>query len=106
MVLVDFSMVPVGQGESIAPYVARCLDIVAQSGLDYRLHAMGTILEGEWEQVFAVVQRCFEALRPDCQRLQCTIKVDYRQGFAGRLQTKVQHVQDLLGRPLKVGETS
>lgn len=105
MVLLDFSMVPVGQGESIAPFVARCLDIVAQSGLDYRLHAMGTILEGEWEQVFAVVQRCFEALQPDCQRLLCTIKVDYRQGPAGRLHSKVQHVQDLLGRPLKMGET-
>lgn len=105
MVLLDFSMVPVGQGESLAPYVARCLDIISSSGLDYRLHAMGTILEGEWEQVFAVVQRCFEALRPDCGRILCTIKVDYRQGAAGRLHSKVQHVQDLLGRALKTGDS-
>ena len=69
MVLLDFSMSPMGKGESVSPYVARCLEIVAASGLDYELHAMGTILEGEWEQVFAVVQRCYEALQPDCDRI-------------------------------------
>ena len=63
MVLLDFSMSPLGKGESVAPYVARCLEIVAASGLDYRLHAMGTTLEGEWDEVFAVVRRCFETLR-------------------------------------------
>jgi uncharacterized protein (TIGR00106 family) len=96
-------MSPLGKGESVSPYVARCLNIVAASGLDYRLHAMGTILEGEWDQVFAVVQRCFEALRPDCDRITCSIKVDYRSGHSGRLESKVQHVQALVDRPLKTG---
>lgn len=101
MVLLDFSMTPMGKGESVAPYVARCLEIVAASGLDYRLHAMGTILEGEWDEVFAVVRRCFMALEADCNRVTCTIKVDYRKGPAGRLETKVRRVQELAGRPLK-----
>src|SRR5438132_12839188 len=96
MVLLDFSMSPLGKGESVSPYVARCLEIVAQSGLDYRLHAMGTTLEGEWEQVFDVIRRCFEALRVDCERISCSIKVDYREGPAGRLESKVRRVQDLL----------
>ena len=56
MVLLDFSMSPLGKGESVGPYVARCLEVVAASGLDYRLHAMGTTLEGEWDQVFGVVR--------------------------------------------------
>jgi uncharacterized protein (TIGR00106 family) len=103
VVLVDFSMTPLGQGESVGPYVARCLEVVAASGLDYRLHAMGTQLEGEWDEVFAVVRRCFEALRPDCDRVTCTIKVDYRKGPGGRLESKVRKVQELLGRPLKTG---
>lgn len=103
MVLLDFSMTPLGKGESVSPYVARCLQIVAASGVDYRLHAMGTTLEGEWADVFAVVSRCFEALKADCERISCSIKVDYRRGPAGRLESKVRHVQQLVDIPLKTG---
>src|SRR4051795_13164933 len=103
MVLLDFSMSPLGKGESVAPYVARCLEIVADSGLDYRLHAMGTTLEGEWDQVFDVIRRCFEELRGDCARITCSIKVDYRDGPGGRLQVKVRRVEELVGRPLQTG---
>jgi uncharacterized protein (TIGR00106 family) len=105
MVLLEFSMSPVGKGVSLAPYVARCLEVVAASGLAYELHAMGTILEGEWDQVFAVVGRCFEALRSDCERVSCTIKVDYRAGAGGRLRSKVDRVQALVSRPLRRGQT-
>jgi uncharacterized protein (TIGR00106 family) len=101
MVLLDFSMTPLGKGESVSPYVARCLEVVAASGLDYRLHAMGTTLEGELGQVLDVVRRCFEALQPDCDRLSCSVKIDSRKGPGGRLDSKVKKVQDLVGRPLK-----
>jgi uncharacterized protein (TIGR00106 family) len=103
MVLLDFSMAPMDKGESVAPYVARCLEIVEASGLDYRLHAMGTTLEGEWDQVFGVVGQCFAALKPDCKRISVSIKVDYRAGAGGRLERKVHHVEELLGRSLKTG---
>ena len=106
MVLLDFSMTPMGKGESVAPYVARCLELIAASGLDYRLHAMGTTLEGEWEQVFAVVTRCFEALKPDCERITCQIRVDYRGTSDSRLESKVRHVQELVSAPLKTGSGS
>lgn len=101
MVLLDFSITPLGKGESVSSYVARCLDIVVASGLDYRLHAMGTTLEGDLDQVLSVVRRCFEALQADCNRISCSIKIDYRRGSAGRLQSKVQSVQALLGHPLR-----
>jgi len=101
MVLLDFSMTPLGKEESVSPYVARCLEIVAASGLDYRLHAMGTTLEGELDDVWAVVRRCFKALEPDCNRISCSIKIDYRKGPGGRLRSKVEKVQQLVGRPLK-----
>jgi uncharacterized protein (TIGR00106 family) len=100
MVLLDFSMTPLGKGESVAPYVARCVDIVSKSGLPFRLHAMGTTIEGEWEQVFSVVTQCYEALKNDCPRVTCAIKVDAREGHSGRLVSKVQHVEALLGRQL------
>jgi uncharacterized protein (TIGR00106 family) len=101
MVLLDFSMTPLGKGESVSPYVARCLEVVAASGLEYRLHAMGTTLEGELDEVLAVVRRCFEKLQTDCDRISCSVKIDYRKGSGGRLQSKVQKVEALLGRSLK-----
>jgi uncharacterized protein (TIGR00106 family) len=103
MVLLDFSIAPMDKGESVARYVARCLEIVAASGLDYRLHAMGTTLEGEWDQVFDVVTRCFKELQPECKRISVSIKVDYRDGPGGRLESKVKHVEEILGRHLKTG---
>lgn len=104
MVLLEFSMTPLGKGESVSPFVARCLEIVEASGLDYRLHAMGTVIEGEWDEVFAVVTRCYEALRPDCERVSCTMKVDARAGASGRLASKVRSVESKLGRKLKSTE--
>jgi len=101
MILLEFSMVPIGKGESISPYVARCLDIVDGSGIDYRLYAMGTIVEGEVDQVLEVLRKCLEALAADCDRITCTAKLDYRKGETGRLDAKVKSVEEKLGRELK-----
>ena len=101
MVLLDFSITPLGQGASVSPYVARCLKIIGDSGLDYRLHAMGTIVEGDLAEVLDVLRCCVESLATDCDRVTCTAKLDYRQGPVGRLTTKVQSVEKLLGHKLK-----
>ena len=101
MVLLDFSMTPLGKGESVSSYVARCLEVIAASGLDYRLHAMGTTIEGEWDDVLAVVRRCFQVLETDCNRISCSIRIDYRKGPPGRLLSKVQKVEALIGRTIK-----
>jgi uncharacterized protein (TIGR00106 family) len=104
MVLLDFSMTPLGKGESVSSFVARCLEVVVASGLDYRIHAMGTTLEGKLDEALAVVRRCFEALATDCDRISCSIKIDYRKGPGGRLRSKVQKVEALMGRPLKTAD--
>ena len=101
MVLLEFSMTPLGKGESVSQYVARSLDIIDKSGLNYQLTAMGTILEGEWDDVFAVVKKCYEAMSADCDRITCTIKVDARKGAQGRLTGKVRSVEQKLGRKLR-----
>jgi len=101
MVLLEFSMSPLGKGESVGKYVARSLDIIDKSGLDYRLHAMGTVIEGDWDEVFGVVKKCYEAMRRDCNRISAAIKVDYRKGKTGRLRSKVASVENRLGRKLK-----
>ncbi len=99
--LVEFSMTPLDKGESVGEYVARSLKIIDDSGLPYRLNAMGTVVEGEWADVFAVVQQCYERMREDCRRITCSIKVDYRKGASGRLESKVASVHEKLGRDLK-----
>ncbi len=101
MVLLEFSMSPLGKGESVGKYVARSLAIVDQSGVDYRLNPMGTVLEGNWDEVFGVVKQCYERMRKDCGRISCSIKVDYRKGVQGRLSGKVMSVEKRLGRKLK-----
>ena len=101
MILLEFSMTPLGKGESVSQYVARSLDIIDASGLAYRLTPMGTILEGEWEQVMAVVQQCYERMRADCPRITCSIKIDAREGKSGRLQSKIASVEQRLGRELR-----
>jgi uncharacterized protein (TIGR00106 family) len=106
MVLLEFSMAPLEKGPSVGDYVARSLKIIDESGLDYRLHAMGTIVEGETDKVLDVLKQCLEAMAADCDRITCTAKLDYRRGYSGRLTTKVTSVEEKLGRPLKQVEAS
>jgi uncharacterized protein (TIGR00106 family) len=103
-ILLEFSMTPLGVGESVSEYVARSLEIIEASGLDYRLHAMGTVIEGEWDEVFEVVRRCNEAMSADCDRVTCSIKIDSRKGATGRLTSKVKSVEQKLGHTLKSTE--
>lgn len=100
MVLLEFSMYPTDKGESVSAYVARSLDIIDRSGLKYQLTPMGTILEGEWADVMAVVTRCFETMQQDCQRIATQIKIDYRAGDASRLKAKIDSIEKNLGRTL------
>ena len=101
MVLLEFSVSPLGAGESVSPAVAKCLEIVEQSGLDYQLHAMGTLIEGELNAVLEVLRRCIETVAVDYPRVSCTAKLDARRGHSGRLQAKVASVERQLGRQLK-----
>ena len=82
-------------------YSPRSLKIVDKSGVEYRLNPMGTVLEGEWDDVFDVVRQCYERMKKDCGRISCTMKVDYRKGHAGRLSGKVASVEKRLKKKLK-----
>ncbi len=101
MVLLEMSIVPLGHGESVSKYVAECVDLVDQCGLDYELHAMGTIVEGELADVLALMQRCMEKVAEHSDRVTCTAKLDYRRGQQGRLQAKVDSVEKKIGRKVR-----
>jgi uncharacterized protein (TIGR00106 family) len=98
MVLLEMSIVPIGVGESVSQYVAKCVDVVDRSGLDYELHAMGTIVEGDLSAVLRVMQECIEEVAKNANRVSCTAKIDYRQGVTGGMKSKVASVEKKLGR--------
>ena len=101
MVLLEFAMAPRGVGESLSAHVARMLDIIDKSGLAYQMTPMGTILEGEWDEVMSVVNACFKALEKDSPRIGVNIKADWKKGGASRLTSKIESVEKIVGRKLR-----
>ncbi|MGD2037024.1 MAG: MTH1187 family thiamine-binding protein [Desulfobacterales bacterium] len=95
-VIVEFSIFPMDKGESLSPYVARALKLIQDSGLPHELNPMGTCVEGEWSDVMSVVDRCFQELQKDCNRISLSLKADYRKGPAGRLKSKLASVKEKL----------
>ena len=61
-VMIDLCVVPLGVGVSVSKYVAECQRIFEAAGLDYRMHAYGTNVEGDWDAVMAALKRCHEVL--------------------------------------------
>lgn len=93
--LAEFSVTPVGRGESLSDVVAACVEIVRRSGLPYELHAMGTILEGDYDEAMAVIRACHREARHRANRVTTLIKIDDRGGPKGRgmLRRKVESVE-------------
>ncbi|PCI27890.1 MAG: hypothetical protein COB67_07545 [SAR324 cluster bacterium] len=100
-VLLEFSMSPLGKGEGVSQYVSRSIDIIDKSGVDYRLNPMGTVLEGEWDEVMGVVKQCYERMSQDCGRISCSIKIDARKDKEGRLSGKIESIERTLNREIK-----
>ncbi len=93
-VILEFTIVPLGAGLSLSPYVAACERILAEAGLAYELHANGTNVEGEWEAVFAAIRRCHETLHAmGVPRIHTVIKVGTRTDRPQAMADKVASVQ-------------
>src|SRR5256885_1750701 len=89
MTIAEFSITPIGKGVSVGTYVSRCLDIVDRSGMPYRLNAMGTVVEGSFDDIMTLIARCHKAVAQDCERVSTIVKIDDRKGATGQLETKV-----------------
>jgi uncharacterized protein (TIGR00106 family) len=99
--LAEFSVVPLGKGESVSQYVAECIKIVESSGIEYRMNPMGTVLEGEYDQVMSVIRACHMRVMELSSRAITSIKVDDRKGRKGMLDGKIQSVEEKLGKELR-----
>ena len=99
--IAEFSIVPIGKGEELAELVAKVLDIADKSGLPYQLTAMGTIVEGEWDDVMELIKECHKKMRQHSSRVLTHITIDDREKAKKRLHGKVEAVEQALGRELK-----
>ncbi len=81
-------------------YISHSLSIIKESGLDYQITAMGTIVEGEASEVFNLIQACHTKMTNLSGRVSTSIKIDDRAGATGRLRGKVNSVEKVLGEEL------
>lgn len=99
--VVNFSIVPIGKGSSLSTQVAEVLKIVSESGINYKLHSMGTVLEGNWDNIFKLIKKCHKKILKDSDRVLTTVTIDDRKGRTGRIARKVQSVKKKVGKKLK-----
>jgi uncharacterized protein (TIGR00106 family) len=98
--LVFFSISPLGAGESVSEPVAEIVELIDQSGLDYQVTAMGTIIEGPRSDVFELLERCHAHMKKSFSRVTSKIIIDDRGDEGGKLKSKVASIEELLGRKL------
>ncbi len=98
-VIVDLCVVPVGVGVSVSEYVAECQKILAEAGLKHALHAYGTNIEGDWDEVFAAVKRCHQVIHAmGAPRITTTIKVGTRVDRTQTMEDKIASVERKLAQ--------
>jgi len=99
--MVFFSISPLGAGESVSGAVAKVIELIEQSGLEHRTNAMGTVIEGEPKEVFDILYRCHELMQNEYPRVTSKILIDYRRGKTGRLESKLDSLEEKLGRKIE-----
>lgn len=91
-----FSITPLGAGDSVSAQVADAVRLVRDSGLPNETNAMFTNVEGEWDEVMALIKRCVDTIADQAPRVSVVIKIDHRPGASGALEAKVRAVEDRL----------
>ncbi|MCW8885718.1 MAG: MTH1187 family thiamine-binding protein [Motiliproteus sp.] len=96
-VMIDLCVVPMGVGLSVSKYVAACQKVFKDSGLDHRMHAYGTNVEGDWDEVFAAVKRCHETVHEmGAARINTSMRIGTRTDRDQSMDDKVESVKKLL----------
>jgi uncharacterized protein (TIGR00106 family) len=95
-VLVAFSVTPLGVGDSVGDLVAEAVKVVRASGLPNRTDAMFTTVEGEWDEVMAVIKQAVDVVAEKAPRVSLSLKADVRPGVTGAMEAKVAHIERVL----------
>jgi uncharacterized protein (TIGR00106 family) len=97
MVLIAFSVTPLGAGTDVGEIVAEAVRVVRASGLPNRTDAMFTTLEGDWDEVMGVVRQAVAAVEARAPRVSLVLKADIRPGVTDGLTSKVETIERHLG---------
>jgi uncharacterized protein (TIGR00106 family) len=101
-VIMDLCLVPIGVGTSLSRYIAACEAVLSQFNIKRQLHAYGTNLEGEWDEVMAAVKACHDALHDmGVPRVSTTVKLGTRNDREQTMEDKVASVNALRGCPIQ-----
>lgn len=99
-VIADFTLIPIGVGVSLSPYVAACERVLREAGLDAQMHANGTNLEGEWDAVFAAIRRCHETVHAmGAPRIATQVRLGTRCDRDQSMADKLRSVEARLADP-------
>ena len=96
----ELSIVPLGRVSGLSTEVSKVIHLVEKSGLPFQLTAMGTMIEGEWDEVMELVKKSRNLLLKDNERLYIVLKIDDYKGHTGTLKSKVESVENRLGHPV------
>jgi uncharacterized protein (TIGR00106 family) len=99
--LVEFSIVPIGSGSSIGDQLAEVLKTVDAGGLPYKINPMGTVIEGEWDEIMKLIKKCHKTVMKSEDRVLTTISIDDRKGKPNRIDEKVKSIERRIGKSLK-----
>ena len=91
--LVAFSVTPLGVGDAVGEYVTDAVRVVRDSGLPNHTDAMFTTVEGDWDEVMAVVKQAVDAVAVKAPRVSVVLKADIRPGAAGALTAKMESLE-------------
>ena len=91
--LVAFSVTPLGVGDGVAEYVADAVRVVRESGLPNHTDAMFTTVEGDWDEVMAVIKQAVDAVAAKAPRVSVVLKADIRPGAADALTAKMESLE-------------
>ncbi len=96
-VTVELCLIPMGVGVSLSGYIAKCQKVLKKMGLSHQLHAYGTNIEGEWDQVMLAVKECHELVHDmGAPRIFTTLKIGTRTDREQSLIDKVESVEKVL----------
>lgn len=94
-VIVDVAIIPLGVGLSLSKYVAECEKIFKAAGLKSTLHANGTNIEGEWDEVFNAIKKCHEQLHQmGVPRISTNVRIGTRTDREQTMEEKIKSVKD------------
>ena len=98
-VLLNFAMFPTDKGASVSEFVSKIILMIKNKGYNYKLTAMGTIVETEtMKEALQVIQESYNALEPYSDRIYSSVKFDIRKGKSNRLEHKIESIESKIGK--------